>query len=160
MSPYEWQLGAFLDDLSRAVRSGTYVPQRAEIIRSGKGTGLTRALAFLAPRDALLYRAIVGSVEGELLRAAREWTGFRHHEKGDSEKATTGEAGDSYEQWWNVWLRKQGGLAQIVEECDYVVESDVSNFFPSIDLEVVREHLLNRTSFGGVPFNCERLLHT
>jgi hypothetical protein len=121
-----------------------YTPERGEVIRAAKGTGLTRPVCELSPRDALVFRAIVGCVEDQLLES-RAWVGHARSDKGSSAEPEI-ENVDSFD-WFQFWLRRQGLVANIVdaEQVNFIVESDISNFFPSIRLDHVREHLLSHT---------------
>lgn len=47
-----------------------------------------------------------------------------------------------YGNFFARWLQKQGVVHSIIEQKSYVVESDVANYFSSIDLGLVQEYLL------------------
>ncbi|MEW1805485.1 RNA-directed DNA polymerase [Pseudarthrobacter sp. NPDC080039] len=142
---YEWNLDAFIDGIVRDLRLHQFTPERGEVIRAAKGTGLTRPVCELSPRDALVYTAIVKRVEDQLLVSSRKWVGHTRSDKGSSTEASDGPV-DSFD-WFQFWLRRQGLIADIigVKGVEFIVESDISNFFPSIRLEHVREHLLAHT---------------
>ncbi|MFI8631416.1 RNA-directed DNA polymerase [Microbacterium sp. NPDC077663] len=133
----------FIGQLSRDLKSGAYAPGRGVIIRSAKKLGISRPVCVLHPRDALVYRAIVKLAEGELLRGVPSWVAFQRADKGSSAEDDT----ESLD-WFERWMRHEGMLPNLLERDDinFVVQSDISNFFPSIRLEVVREHLSNNTS--------------
>jgi len=192
---YEWGLPTFIERLSQDLLTATFAPDPAVIVRGAKATGLSRPLAVMSPRDALVYRALVLRAEPDLKRDLRIWTGAtlqdadrlaklatraqvddesaEDHDEPDVEverpaervDATPPSAEDegetsekkrrpitlsdaeSYEDdWFKIWLQKQGIIAHICDSCPYIVESDIANFFTSIDLEVVREHLHSHTS--------------
>ena len=141
---YEWGLDPFLHRLVEDLRAATYTPDPADIIRGAKSTGLSRPLAFMSPRDALILRAIVDKARDELRKDLRPWTGAAKSEKRDP--AGEDDDDDEYTDWFDAWLRRQGVIAEICERCSYVVESDISNFFGSVDLNVLQEYLLHQTS--------------
>ncbi len=191
---YEWGLHTFIERLSQDLLTATFTPEPAVIVRGAKATGLSRPLAVMSPRDALVYRALVLRAEPDLKRDLRTWTGAtledadrlaklaararvdgevdENHDEPEFEvegkeasASTPTRANDedetsekkrrpialsdteSYEDdWFKIWLQKQGIIAHICDSCPYVVESDIANFFTSIDLEVVREHLHSHTS--------------
>lgn len=142
---YEWNLDAFVDGIVRDLELHQFTPERGEVIRAAKGSGLTRPVCELSPRDALVYTAIVKRVEDQLLVSSRKWVGHTRSDKGSSVEVGDG-AVDSFD-WFQFWLKRQGLIADILEidSVKYIVESDISNFFPSIRLEHVREHLLAHT---------------
>lgn len=142
---YEWNIDAFIEGIVRDLRLHQFTPERGEVIRAAKGTGLTRPVCELSPRDALVYTAIVKRVEDQLLVSSRKWVGHTRSDKGSSAEATEGPV-DSFD-WFQFWLRRQGLIADMldIDGVGFIVESDISNFFPSIRLEHVREHLLAHT---------------
>ena len=140
---YEWGLGSFIARLHGDVAAGTYSPDPAQVVRAAKNQGLTRPLAFLSPRDALLYRTIILLAERELGHGLDGWVGATRVDRAIQSDAATG--ADQYGDWFSVWLRKQGVISSITAQCAFVVESDIASYFQSIDLRVVREHLLNRS---------------
>jgi hypothetical protein len=192
---YDWGLPTFVDRLSQDLITASFTPEPAVIVRGAKATGLSRPLAVMSPRDALVYRTLVMRAEPDLKRDLRQWTGatledanrlaklsagarvtadsedggehdddilmegataersstrpIDEDEKEDQEqkRPITLSDTESYEDdWFKIWLQKQGIIANICDTCPYVVESDIANFFTSIDLEVVREHLHSHTS--------------
>ncbi|GGP02203.1 RNA-directed DNA polymerase [Nonomuraea glycinis] len=147
---YEWGLETLVAALAKDLQLGRYSPEPGEIVRMAKGKGLSRPLCFLAPRDALVYSTITWLARSELTTQARKWVGVAHGDKGTASKPEQGnpaEAGDSFD-WFRFWLARQGHILQMVdhEQVKYFVESDIANFYPSIRLEAVREHLHSQTS--------------
>ena len=180
---YEWGLDLLIEGLREEVSSGRYTPGPAQIYRGAKNQGLSRPLASLAPRDALMFLAITSAADDQLRRNIRNWTGASKADKqriqnraatasdrsevdeqeeaanlppspdepeaNDDVLASLGLAVGSIEpdeDWFSVWLTSIGIVATICEKSHFVVEADIANFFPSLDLEVVREHLLNQTT--------------
>lgn len=164
---YEWGLDPFLARLSSELRDGSYSPEAADIIRGAKGRGLSRPLAFLTPRDALVYHAIVSRALPDLVKELRPWTGATMKQKekmpvpvpapdldheGHLEDPAEGEevveelieilVATDYGNFFERWLQKQGVVHSILQQKAYVVESDVANYFSSIDLGIVQEYLL------------------
>jgi hypothetical protein len=141
---YEWGIKTLVSSLADDILRGRYSPERGEIVRSAKGKGLTRPLCFLAPRDALVYSAITALCKAQLISGARPWVGSEHGDKGQG-NIPDGIA-DSFD-WFRFWLEREGHILKMLDDSSvkYLVESDISNFFPSIRLEAVREHLHSKT---------------
>ncbi|WP_261166982.1 RNA-directed DNA polymerase [Microbacterium sp. Marseille-Q6965] len=138
-------LDDFIGQLSRDLKSGRYTPEAGVILRSAKKLGISRPVCFMQPRDALVYRALVRLAERELLNGIPSWVAFQRADKADG----SGAEDDSESiDWFERWMRHEGMLPNLIHRDDikYVVQSDVSNFFPSVRLEVVREHLSNNTT--------------
>ncbi|MGR2752832.1 RNA-directed DNA polymerase [Agromyces arachidis] len=141
-------LTRYLDDalgqLVRELNSGDYAPQRATLLRSAKGLGFTRPVCVLAPRDALVYRAIVAVAEPDLLNTRAEWASAARSGKGTADDRTLKDDDESESvDWFQRWLEHEGLLPRLSNREDVllIVQSDISNFFPSVRLELVREHL-------------------
>jgi len=146
---YEWGLDLFIQHLSRDLVAGGYVAEKAEIVRSAKTVGLSRPLAFLTVRDALVYRAITWLVRDDLTRGAREYVAFLRSSKGGTNSgATTLDAigVDSFD-WFTYWLQREGKISEWLNDdnVSFIVESDIANFYPSIRLDAIREHLHSAT---------------
>ena len=143
---YEWNLDDLLTALMRDIRSGDYLPERAEIIWSAKKNGMSRPLAFLEPRDALLYRALVTFVQPDLLTSTRLWTSYRRDEQGNRCHFEQVDSEDnSYPDWFAIWKDRQGAIATMSDNYPYIVESDIANYFPTIDRPAVAELFLSIT---------------
>jgi hypothetical protein len=143
---YEWGLEGLVAALAKDLRSGRYSPERGEIVRAAKSKGLSRPLCFLATRDALVYRTITWLARDQLMTFAQEWVGVAHSDKGSSSARPDDDAADSFD-WFRFWLARQGHIIKMVDNPDveYFVESDIANFYPSIRLEAIREHLHSQT---------------
>jgi Reverse transcriptase (RNA-dependent DNA polymerase) len=141
---YEWGLQTLISSLASDIVLGRYSPERGEIVRMAKRRGLTRPLCFLAPRDALVYSAITTLCRAQLISRAQPWVGAERTDKGQAE--VPADAGDSFD-WFRFWLAREGHILGMLDDDNvkYLVESDISNFFPSIRLEAVREHLHSQT---------------
>jgi hypothetical protein len=168
---YEWGLAPFIARLRDELRDGSYSPESADIMRGAKRSGLSRPLAFLAPRDALVYHTIVVRALPDLVKELRPWTGALQKDKmvermtdaeptleaageaevaghelrttaGNDKQLDTSRTKDmDYGNFFGKWLAKQGAVYNILKNRPYVVESDVANYYCSVDLRVVQEFL-------------------
>jgi Reverse transcriptase (RNA-dependent DNA polymerase) len=146
--PLEWltfdvNLGERVHELGARVLDGSYRANPPEIIRGAKSLGLTRPLAFFDINDLLLYRNIIALMETDLLTEMQPWSrlGRIHSQQDDQNFAA--ESG-----WFRAWLRRNSQLWTITENYDCIVETDISNFFPSIHLDTVIDHLLAHSQIG------------
>ncbi len=145
---YEWGLDTLVSALSRDLKRGRYSPERGQIVRMAKSKGLSRPLCFLAPRDALVYRVITWLVNDQLVGRSPSWVGFARDDKGSRSRVAGPEDPRESFDWFTFWLARQGHISSMLEdpEVEYIVESDIANFFPSIRMEAVREHLHSQTN--------------
>ena len=133
----DWSLEILVDRLCRSITDGTYRPQASHIIRSAKSSGLTRPLSILSPEDQLVYKAILVLAESDLMRGMQDWTRFgRTDRKADDEGDFSSDSG-----WFRAWITRQGHLWTITEHHKWIVETDIANFFPSIQLPFLLAHI-------------------
>lgn len=141
--PFQLNIDSHLNKLADEVQNGTYLAARPEIVRAAKSLGLTRPLAFLGIRDALLYRNIVAIAENDLLGEMQPFTRFgRADDQGGDQRF------DPDSGWFRAWLKRNAQLWTITENHDWIVETDISNFFPSIHLDSVLDHLIAHSRIG------------
>jgi hypothetical protein len=135
--PFEFELAERMAELRDDVLTGKYRAAPPETIRAAKSLGLTRPLAFLDPADVILYRNIVALAETDLLQEMQPWTRFGRKDGKEGDSNFDPDSG-----WFRAWLRRNAQLWTITEHYDWLVETDVSNFFPSIHLDAALDHLL------------------
>lgn len=133
---FDWDLDSVVEALGRDIRKGDYRASAPEIIRSAKNKGLSRPLSFFVLRDLLLYKAISLAARDSLLKQAKPWTNYgRAGEKGEEFDLT-----DEY-SWFFWWLKRNQHLWKLVTTNEFIIETDVANFFPYISVGAVAGHL-------------------
>lgn len=135
---FDWELDKVASDLALSIRNGTYRAQSGTAVRGAKSIGLTRPLASLDPRDLLVYIALVQFVENDLLAHSQPWVRFGRSQTSKPETGTSAESG-----WFRMWLTRQGQIWVITSSHEWIVESDIANFFGSLSIDRVCEHVLN-----------------
>jgi hypothetical protein len=141
---FERNLGSILDELCLQLKGGTYRPSPPEVIRAGKRVGLTRPLAFLGIRDLLILKALVGLAENDLIRSGAAYARLGRAQAGDDD--TTESLSES--SWFMAWLRRDGQIWIMTSEHEWLVESDIANFFPSIHIGDVCSFVLDNSRLG------------
>ena len=140
---YEVQLESNLKKLEYLVQTDKYRPKLPLIIRAAKRDGMTRALSFLDITDTIIIKTITDKLQSSLHKDFPSCVGFSRSQQ----KAFRSDEED-YDTWIQAWLRHQGFVNDLLQYkgCDYVVKSDVSNFFPSLSHHSLRHLVLQRTS--------------
>jgi len=134
---FEWDLDSQVDVLSAQIRTGVYRCSPPAIVREAKALGLTRPLAYLSVADQLVYSAMVARAENMMLAHAKPWTRFgRASADEDSDGTTSRDSG-----WFRSWLKRQSQLWVITEGHPYIVETDIANFFPSVPIQHLLDHM-------------------
>lgn len=135
----ELELDRALDDLIERLVAGDFYPAGAAIVRGSKSVGLTRPLALLSSQDLLVYVSIVALVENQLTANSYSWVRHGRRDSSNDDTRSSSESG-----WFRQWLRRQGQIWTITEDHEWLVESDVANFFASLSIDRLAEHLLHR----------------
>lgn len=141
---YEANLEQNLKTLCYKILSNQYNPSSQTLIRSAKKDGLTRPLAFLEIEDQIVLNAICESLEPQLLKDFPEYVNYSRSRI----KVIKDSSEIDYESWFDRWLRHQDLLKKFVaedSEYEFVVEADISNFFPSVNLRLLRQAISAKT---------------
>lgn len=134
------------DYLRARVLDGSYRPHPPFIVEAAKSKLLRRRLFFLVPEDALLLEALVQALSGTLFANMVRWTSWGRPAEDNAQH--TGKKRKQpevdYEGWWSKWTRHRK-LVSLIESdpSDMLVLSDITNFFGSIDLQLLRSRLEN-----------------
>jgi hypothetical protein len=135
-----------LEEIARRIlphlESGLYRPDPVETVRAAKSVGLTRPLSYLSTPDALLYRSIVQRSEASLLGGFPKWARFGRGDDED-EGANIAESG-----WFRAWLARQKHHWVMSGEYEWLVETDIANFFPYVDIGAIVQHVLARANLS------------
>jgi hypothetical protein len=127
--------------LSRLVPSGRWSPTSAYVCLVRKRSGNFRELVFPGLIDSLVGRCVIDALEPYITAddEDRTFCGRMHAN-------TRREPGD-YERWFSVWQDYTSAIAKAARESGfaYVYDTDVSDFFPSVDRTKARQFLAERT---------------
>jgi hypothetical protein len=127
--------------MSELVPSGQWAPGRAYLCLVQKRSRGYRELVFPALIDSVVGRCIIDALEPAITRddGERAFCGRSH-------ASSQREFGD-YEHWFHLWRDYSAQLAAAASQSGfmYVFDTDVADFFPSIDRERAREFLASRT---------------
>ena len=143
---FELSLSDVLENLRLRLLEGTYRPHAPIIIEAAKSKLLHRRLSFLAFEDGLVLGGLVQAARASLMRKMPEWVSFGQldHPKKKSKKQEA--ITFDYEGWWTKWLRYRRLLKVIEGDPNpLLVVSDITNFFASIDLSLLRSKISGET---------------
>lgn len=148
---YEAHLEANIGYLAYRLQNERYIPAGQTVVRSAKKDGLTRPLAFLEIEDQIAYKAICESLEDELLDGFPPWVNFSRSKpvRRNPDHQPDDRAPCDYETWFDAWIRHHTVVTKFVfteNENRFIVETDIANFFPSINFSLLRDHIFANTS--------------
>ena len=140
--------------LANEVVDGTFKPERAYLCTVKKRSGGFRDLVFPSLIDSIVARNAIDVIEPNITKDDNNRTFC-----GRSHANTNRKIGD-YERWFQVWRDFTSSIGKACEDKGYafVFETDVSDFFPSIDRVRARVELEKRTgapsSLTAFLFHC------
>jgi hypothetical protein len=127
--------------LAAAVAAGSWSPSPSYVVLVAKRSGTYRELAFPSLLDTIVGRQIIDALEPHITADDNNRVFFgRSHANADRER------GD-YENWFKVWLdfSAEVGSALEADGFTYVFDTDITQFFPSVDRERAKGALAQRT---------------
>lgn len=139
LTEYESQIA---EQLVRSVPTGTWSPSGAYVSLTSKRSGAYRELVFPALIDGIVGRCIIDAIEPLVTRDddGKTFSGRSHF-------SNTREPGD-YDDWFQVWQDFTSAVDKAARSdgFTYVFDTDVNDFFPSVDRVRAKALIAARTS--------------
>src|SRR5438128_2499805 len=132
---------AIATGLAASVATWTWSPSPAYMVLLAKSSGTYRELVFPSLLDTIVGRRIIDALEPYITKDDNNRVFFgRSHANADRER------GD-YENWFKVWLDFSSEISTALKSdgFTYVFDTDVTQFFPSVDPERAKSALAQRT---------------
>jgi hypothetical protein len=132
---------ALSHSLSASVAAGNWRPSPSYIVLVSKRSGTYRELVFPCLIDTIVGRRIIDAMEPHITRDDNDRVFFgRSH-------ANVDRARGDYENWFQVWLDYSSSISKALEAdgYTYVFDTDITQFFPSVDRERAKHALAQRT---------------
>ena len=136
---FDLNVSDILFNLKRRISDGTYRPRPPIVVESAKSRLLRRRLSYLSFEDSIILNALVHAARPSLLEGSYDWVNFGRLDKQQKRSRDRDNIIIDYEHWWDKFLR-QRKLVQLIEGDvnPLLVISDITNFFGSIDLALLR----------------------
>lgn len=131
---YDWNLADNLQSLADEILTRQYRPSAPITIRAAKSTGLTRPVSYLTIDDCIVYVTLVRLTENQLLQKSYPWARFGRTHRPKRAPKDEPHLPPEY-SWFVQWLKRDGQVWDIVQNCDWVIETDISNFFGNMNLD-------------------------
>jgi len=144
-------LRPYLQALRSEVLAGQYRPLPPEITLLEKRDGIPRRLCLPAPGDAILLQTLVDVLEQAIA------AGQPHPNAYYSQSHAPLSAGDvdgtfAY-PWWILWPQFQQRIWKFASTYDYVVVTDLANYFDCIPLPALRNRIASFGAFSETVLN-------
>ena len=136
---FELSLNDVLESVRRRLLDGTYRPHSPIITEAAKSKLLHRRLSSLAFEDALILGSLVQAARPSLIKKMPAWVSFGRIDQPKKNSKAPTEIIFDYESWWTKWLEFRN-LLKVIEgdQNPLLVISDITNFFTSVDLSLLR----------------------
>ncbi|MEM9817568.1 MAG: RNA-directed DNA polymerase [Cyanobacteria bacterium P01_D01_bin.6] len=137
---------AFAERLRKDILDGYYKPSSPEFVHLEKRDGIPRRLAIPEPADALALQCIVEVLESELKKFQPSPNAYysRTHTPGSVEQVD----GTFAYPWWILWPQFQKRIWKFTNLHEYVVITDIANYFDCIPLTSLRNTLASCGQFS------------
>ncbi len=124
-------------DIEAEVLGGRYRPEPPLVFRLEKKMGICRHMCLPTPTDSLVFQALTNALEKKLLAAAPNTRSLfsRTHARWQLPHEH-GEPTDY--PWFIKWKRFQKQIWNFSKEYDYLIVTDLANYFDSIGLRELR----------------------
>ena len=125
--------------------NGVYAPKLPQIIRKEKKYGVCRHMQIPSPDDALVLQTLVEKLAPTILKAQPSQRAYysRSHSAPKSESDVDDKF--SYE-WWKLWPEFQERIYEFSKAFDYVVVTDIANYYDNISFAGLRNVI---SSYGN-----------
>ncbi len=133
-----------IETIKTEIIRGDYKPKPPQIIRLEKKYGVCRHIQIPSPEDALVLQTIVETLSPLISKAKASDRAYysRSHSKPKNES----DIDESFPYaWWELWPVFQKKIYEFTSTFDYVVVTDIANYFDNISLL----HLRNTISSYG-----------
>lgn len=133
---YSLDLKTNLSALSRRVLSGAYVPGQPTTVRIAERNRLRRPIVYCGLEDGLVLGSLIRAIRPAFEKELPDWVSYA----GRSRSVPPSE--DPYENWFLAFLRYKSRADRIQGNDDaLIVVSDIANFFPTVNLELLRDRV-------------------
>ncbi len=126
------------EDLEREVLIGEYEPRPVRRILSEKSKGLCRQLVIATVEDAIVLQCLSDSLYADIKgKAPSKKSFFEPEDHSFSNKPQNQFSASPYGSF-NAWLEFQKSILKFSKECDYVVVTDIANYYDFISYDHLR----------------------
>ncbi len=142
---FEVDINERIKQIRQEIIAGTYSPTTGRTFQVAKSKGAYRVISVLGPRDLLVFRHLCDEIYRRALKyeADGAYFGQRHPSVRPVGDEVTEPAADFYESAFPVWLRYHQYRTQTLLNPirPVLVTTDVTNFFESIQHDLLLEYL-------------------
>ena len=144
-------LTSYLQALRTEVLSGQYRPQPPEVVLLEKRDGIPRRLCLPSPGDAILLQTLVSVLEAAIAASQPHPNAF--YSQSHSGPSIEDVDGTFAYPWWILWPEFQRRIWHFAGTYEYVVVTDLANYFDCIPLGSLRNRIASFGAFNETGLN-------
>ena len=134
-------------NISKKILTGRYRAHTPLIYKVEKKLGICRHLMLPNPSDALILQAIVESIADDIRASEIEGKAYYSQAKHDVKKPhEIREPGDYEMRWSEQWKKFQRDILNFSDNYDYLVVTDLTNYFDNIGLRELRHVISSKVT--------------
>lgn len=133
---FNYNIGDRIQAIKASILDGTYSIGTPLIYKSEKKYGICRHMVIPQPEDALILQCLVENISASVLKRQPSKNAFYSRDKHNVKKPHEAvEYGLSFRDQWKVLQKK---IYNFTDDFSYLVVTDLTNYFDSIDLRELR----------------------
>ncbi len=126
--------------LHNEIIGGSYRPREPEFVPLEKKLGIARRVVIPSPEDAIVLQAMIDGIEKGVLYA--EPTDSAFYSRSHAPPSVYNIDSTFPYPWWELWPEFQRRIWDFAKSNDYVVMTDIANYFDAIPLQTLRNRLV------------------
>lgn len=135
------RLSTVVSRLHNEVVSGTYRPSDPEFVRLEKNLGVSRRVVIPAAEDAIVLQTLIDQLEQRIL--SRAPSGQVYYSRSHAPPSVYHIDHTFPYPWWELWPEFQERIWKFAQDHNYVVMTDIANYFDAIPLQSLRNRLVS-----------------
>lgn len=146
---FQVTINSQINSLKKEVYDASYKPQRPVYFLMEKSRGLCRQMTLSHPRDMIILQALSSSLQNDLKVSAPTDRAFFEPGDGQFSKNKLAQPDDSYGSVAS-WKRFQKTIFGFTKERNYIVVTDVANFYDFINFRHLRNVIASQCKVDEV----------
>lgn len=146
----------YIETIIHQIINGQYTPKQTFVLRLEKRAGVCRHIQIPSAEDALILETLVESYLTSILAKAPSPNAF--FSRSHATKTNEGNLNAFAYPWWELWNTFQKKIYNFNQSRDYIVVTDITNYFDNISLEKLRNVITGLAFFDNKDKSAEGII--
>jgi hypothetical protein len=147
---FNYNIEERVESIRNDILTGNYRAAKPLIYRVEKKMGICRHIVIPQPSDALVIQTITETIVKQVLENQPSKNAFYSRDKHSLEKPHEIDDSGYPTSWREQWKRMQEKIYKFNESKDYVVVTDLANYYDNIDIDLLRSTFLGLVKIDDV----------